>query len=142
MKEQYQKLFHLIEKANDDKSFKLEDVLREAVAFFDGIRMAYMKASKEEKEELLHMMNGLYRRLQETSKQIGEKVGMSEEGLKDYSENPNNFSPEQWKFLQESKNKLHGSVKALSKDLGVKSAKAATVARPKRSKVIRKRNWA
>jgi hypothetical protein len=141
MKEQYQKLFQLIGRVNDNKSFNLEEVLKESVAFFESIRIAYAKASKEEKHELMHMMNTLYSRLQETSKQFGEKIGMSDDKLKEYTENPNNFSPEQWQFLQSSKGQLHESVRKFN--TAVKERPAAVKARSSaKSKSIKRRNWA
>lgn len=142
MKERYEKLFELIGRANDTKAFDLEEVLKEAVVLFDSLRKEYPKASKEEKQELIEMMNRLYKHLQEMSKKVGEKTGLSEEEISNYSENPNNFSPEQWRTIQESKEKLTGSVQRFGATLRETAPKAAPKKAVPRAKGIKNREWA
>lgn len=142
MKEQYEKLFQLIDKANDIKSFNLEDVLKEAVVLFDALRKEYPKASKEEKQELIEMMNKLYKHLQEMSKKMSEKTGMSEEEVASYSENPSNFSPEQWRIVQESKEKLTSSVQRFGSTLRETMPKKEPIKAASKVRTPKRREWA
>ncbi len=141
MEEQYHKLLDLIKKANGDKSFKLEDLLKEVIIFFDNIRGTYVSAPKEEKQELMKMMNQLYTHLQTISKQVSEKSGMTEADLKAYTEDSSNFSEEQWRFLQQSKEKLQTSVKQFSASLRERPG-VPQVPKRKRTPKIKKRDWA
>ncbi len=112
--DKYKKLLGMLEQAADSKEFTLEDILKEAVIFFEILRKEFKAASKEEKEEMAQMMTHLHSRLQEIAERTAKASGMTEEELSAYSEDPSNFSPEQWKLVQETKRELYDSAKKLS----------------------------
>ena len=117
IKEEYTKLMTLLNQTLDPEKFKLEDVLKEAVVFFDELRRVYPTAPKEEREEIMQMMQVLHSRLQEISKEVIEATGMSEEEVAEYSENPNNFSAEDWQLMQKTRGELTKSARRFSEAL-------------------------
>lgn len=120
MKEKFESLMRLLEQGKELKEVNLEEILKEAVQFFDDLRLSYPKASKEEKAEMLHMMRELHLKLQDISKQVAAKVGMTEEQLFVYSENPSNFPPEQWQLIRDTKQKLYESARKFSSSVEAK----------------------
>ncbi len=117
IKEEYKKLIKLLDQSLDPEKFKLEDVLQEAVVFFDELREVYPSAPKEERDEIMQMMQELHSRLQEVSKKVIEATGMSEDQVAEYSENPSNFSPEDWQLMQKTKGELYQSARKFSEAL-------------------------
>ncbi|NGX38524.1 MAG: hypothetical protein K1000chlam2_01698 [Chlamydiae bacterium] len=116
-KDEYKHLLELIEKTSDPQAVSLEEILKEAVLFFETLRKEFPKAPKEEREEMIQMMTHLHAKLQETTKATAEAAGMSEDELSAFSENPSNFTPEQWQEVQSTKRQLYDSARKFSSTL-------------------------
>lgn len=117
IKEEYKKLLEMIEMSEDPTKISLEEILKEAVVFFEALRKEFPKAPKEEREEMIQMMTHLHSRLQEVSTKAAEASGMSEDDLTAYAENPSNFTPEQWQAVQETRRNLYDSARKFSSAL-------------------------
>lgn len=112
IKDKYQKLLHLIEKSIEEAS--LEDILKEAVQFFEELRREFPKADQDQRIEMVQMMNHLQELLKKVSKKVADQTGLTEDDLYALAENPSNFSPDQWQLVQETKKKLYDSVRKFS----------------------------
>jgi hypothetical protein len=89
------------------------------------------------------MMRHISEQLQMAAQNLSRKTGMNEEAVKGYAENPSNFSKEEWRFLQASKEQLHNSVRQFSAAMQKKKVAGAPVEPPKSKVRARKqRNWA
>lgn len=117
IKDEYNRLLQLIENATDFQKVSLEDILREAVVFFEVLRKEFPTAPKEEREEMIQMMTHLHNRLHEISKATAEASGMTEEELSAFAENPSNFTPEQWQIVQKTRRELYDSARKFSSAL-------------------------
>jgi hypothetical protein len=114
MKEEYKRLFDLFSMSREGKEVDLNEVLRESLVFFDQIKETFKDGTEEDKKEMMKVMNEMYQKLMSETKFLAEKSGMSEEELYHYTENPNNFDPEQWKTMQETKKKMFESGRQIS----------------------------
>lgn len=114
IKKEYKKLLAILEESAKLEKVSLEDILKEAVVFFEELRKTFPTASKDEREEMMQMMTHLHGELQRISKETAQKAGMSEDELSAYAENPSNFSPEQWQMVQGSKKQLYDSARKFS----------------------------
>ena len=133
-KDEYKRLLALIEKTSDPQAVSLEEILKEAVQFFETLRKEFPKAPKEEREEMIQMMTHLHSKLQETTKSTAEAAGMSEDELAAFSDNPSNFTPEQWQEVQGTKRQLYDSARKFSSSL---SEKRSTESKEIKKKPIR-----
>lgn len=115
LKDKYHKLIKLIDESIE--KVNLEDILKEAVHFFEELRREFPKADQEQRVEMIQMMNELHERLKKVSLKIAQETGMSEDDLYSLAENPSNFSPDQWQMVQETKKKLYDSVRKFSSSL-------------------------
>lgn len=138
-KEEYNRLLQMLENCLNMDKVNLEDILKESVVFFETLRQEFPKASKDERDEMIQMMNHLHNKLQEVSKKTAEKAGMSEEDLSAYAENPSNFTPEQWEVVQASKRQLYDSARKFSSDLEEKKRGQATEGEQPKKKPIKSR---
>ncbi len=123
IKDRFEKLMELIEESKDLQQVNLDPILMQAVQFFEELRQAYALANDHDRKELVLMMQSLYQKLQTVTKKVAEKAGMSEEELYTYSENPSNFSPDQWRMVQETKKKLFESVRQFSSQIDKEKSK-------------------
>lgn len=124
-KEEYEKLIRLIEERGN-----MEAILKEAVTFFEALRKTFPDASPEHKQEIIQMMSHLKAKLAEIAKKTAEEAGMSQEDLTAYAENPNNFTPDQWRMVQESKRKLYDTARKFSSDVAQKKKERSKGAEP------------
>ena len=123
IKKEYERLLQLLNRAVGDQSVPLEDILKEAVVFFEVLRKEFPAAQKEEREEMVQMMTDLHERLQQISKLTARASGMTEDELAAYSENPSNFTPEQWQLVQSTKRQLYDSARKFSASVEEKEGK-------------------
>lgn len=113
LKDNFEKLYDLLSRSTEDKSLDLNEVLKESVLFFNHLKENLLLAPPEERKEMVHMMQKLYAKLQEVYKIVAQRAGMTEEELYLYSENPSNFSPDQWGLIQDTKKELFDATRQL-----------------------------
>jgi hypothetical protein len=138
-KREYEKLLALLEQSADAEKVSLEEILKEAVLFFESLRKEFPSAPKEEREEMIQMMSHLHAKLQEISKSTAEASGMSEDELAVFAENPSNFTPEQWREVQQTKRKLYDSARQFSSDLEEKKRKGGQLPKEEAKKPVKPR---
>lgn len=117
LKDEYKRLMNLFAQGAEGQPINLEEVFKQSLAFFDHLNVQLQKGSAEEKKEALMMMSEMYTQMMQETKKICEKTGMSEEQLASYSENPSNFSPEQWNAIQEARQKMLSTGQSLAKSV-------------------------
>ncbi len=98
------KLFH--EGAEGKQPINLEEIFRSSLEFFEHLKAQIQSGTPDEKKDALMMMAELYNQMMAETKRITERSGLSEEQLVSFAENPGNFSPEQWRAIQESRERI------------------------------------
>lgn len=106
LKEEFNRLMNLFAQGAEGQAVNLDEVFKQSLVFFDHLNAQLQKGTDEEKKEAFLMMSEMYTQMMQQTKKISEKTGMSEEQLARYSENPSNFSPEQWAGIQEARRKM------------------------------------
>jgi hypothetical protein len=107
-------------------------LFKEAVTFFEHLNEQLKNGSYDEKHEALVMMNDLHKEMQTQTQRICQQTGLTEQQLTAYADNPDNFTPEQWRSLEETKQKM-AKASALTQPPSPLSRKGATPAKPKGS---------
>jgi len=114
MEEEFNKLLQSITAAQQNKS-NIDDTVKIVMDFFMHLKMKMESASPEERTQMVKQMSDMYQKLTDTLKNVGERTGMTEQELLAFAENPNNFTPEQWRTMQESKRALIEFNRAVSR---------------------------
>lgn len=143
LRDDYNRLMKLFQEGAEGKKIDLDEVFKQSIEFFQHLKGQIEKGSPEEKKEAMAMMAEMYNQMMAETKKITQQSGFSEEQLLAYAENPNNFSPEQWKQIQESKQKISEAGQDLSKviqDLA-KGALPPKGKEEKKGKTSKKSQW-
>lgn len=106
LREEFDRVMALFAKCSEGEIVGVEDVFKQSLAFFEHVNEQLKEGGPEEKKDALIMMGEMYRRLMETSKKLSQDTGLNEDQLAAISDNPDNFSPEQWKSVQAAKDKM------------------------------------
>lgn len=112
-----QRLMAFFRSIEEGKAVNLHEVVREYLAFFEELKERLKSAGPEEKKQLFFLMNEMYTKMLAESQKIAQRSGLTEEQLLQLSENPNNFSQEQWQLLQETKKNLSTVSKEIAKNV-------------------------
>ena len=127
MKEEFKKLMLLFDRYQKGEKIDLNELLQLSTSFFANLKDEFMKADEEEKKEIMVMVNQMHAVLQAQSKRAGEMTGMTSEELNAFVKNPNNFSPEQWRMMEDTREKIFSSGKDISKHLKAMQKKNSPV---------------
>jgi len=114
LKDEFNRLMQIFHEGAEGKQINLDEVFRQSIEFFQHLKVQIEKGTPEEKKEAMMMMSQMYTRMMEETKKITERSGLSEEQLLNYAENPSNFTPEQWRQIQESKERISEAGKNLA----------------------------
>lgn len=115
LKDDFNRLLKLFHEGAEGKLSNLEEVFSQSLEFFKHLKEQMQKGTPEEKQEAIKMMAELYGQMMAETKKITEKSGLTEDQLLNFAENPANFTPEQWKAIQDSKQKISEAGQDLSK---------------------------
>ncbi len=113
LKTEFDRIMSLFAACVEGKTVGVEEVFKQALDFFEKVTEVLREGDPAHKKQALEMMSEMYQRMVETSQRLAKDTGLSEEQLAKLSENPMNFSPEQWKAMQASKERMA----CLTKDL-------------------------
>lgn len=117
MEEEFSRLMKLFQEAAEGKEVNLEELFKEALNFFVSIKECMTKGTPEEKQAGLQMVTRMHQEMTKASKRIAEKAGMTEEQLSAFSENPSNFTKEQWALLQKSREEIRKTGSQVEKEV-------------------------
>jgi hypothetical protein len=115
LKDEYNRLIQLFRDGAEGKPINLAEVFSQSLEFFQHLKEQMQEGGPEEKKEAMAMMTELYQQMMTETRKITEKSGLTEEQLMAYAENPANFSADQWRQIQDSKQKIAQAGQDLSK---------------------------
>ncbi len=134
MDKEFQRLLDLFSLSQEGKHVDVNEVLKEAVVFFDHLKDVFKTGSDEDKKEMVGVMNTMYSKLLAESDSLVARSGLTQEQMEQYCENPQNFSKEQWEMIGEARKKMLDSGFEISRYLqGKGDAPSKNKDAPKRS---------
>jgi len=90
-------------------------LLRQAFSLCEKIKELLKTADQEQKQSLNKTMKDLKAFLAQEISLLSKKMGLSEDELARYNENPENFTKEQWMVMQAIKKKFSSQTKEIRK---------------------------
>ena len=81
-------------------------VLQEVVNLFDRIKVMLPTTNIEERAKVFTAIAEMHEFLQNETKRLASKSGLTEVQMVRFSENPDNFTKEQWDLISAVKNKM------------------------------------
>jgi hypothetical protein len=94
---------------------EIAELLKQAFSLCEKIKDLLKTADQEQKQSLNKMMQDLKAFLAREVSSLSKKMGLSEDELARYNENPENFTKEQWMVMQAIKKKFSSQTKEIRK---------------------------
>jgi hypothetical protein len=128
------KIFEFFEMEPEEKALNFQSTVANAIRFSEKLQEVYKNGSQEEKEQIHDILDEMREKISQETKKLYESLGLTEEELVAYIDNPDNFSAEEWALLQDANKKLENSRKefAYRKQPQIKKSKG---------KLVSKKEW-
>src|SRR5690348_3517072 len=114
-KDRFDKMIKAIRQNEEGKPIDPKAIFHESLALFDELKEELKNASPEERQDMMRMIGEMYKEVLAETKKFCQQSGMSEEQLIAFTENPSNFTTEQWEAIQDSRMKIHKAGQSLIK---------------------------
>ena len=141
MHEEFRKIMAFFSLDPDQKIGELDNVFKNSIEFFDKFKHILENGTPEEKNEIMNEIMQLQEKLQQETEKMCSETGLSEEQLKEYAQNQDNFSNDEWESIQGAKKKLERQAEELSDILPTKKKAPAKDKKPKSSTGAKKKKW-
>ncbi|MCH9631174.1 MAG: hypothetical protein S4CHLAM37_11930 [Chlamydiia bacterium] len=135
MDNEFDKIMEFFSLNPEDKAVKLEDIFEDSIEFFNKFQYVLENGTEEEKAEILGKVMELQEKLQEETEKMCTDSGLSEEELKEFANDKENFTEEEWETIAQAKSKLDDQADQISKHLpGSEPGPAEVASAPKKKK--------
>lgn len=144
LKDDFDHIMNYFKQTAEGKDLNLQELCKESLGFFDKVRQTIEKGNDKEKEEALLIMSDMYQNLMGETKKLAANSGMTEEQLLAFAENPMNFSPDQWKMIQNTRSTMTDTSQSVAdylKTVQPDSEKPEKPESPKKPKRPSRDNW-
>jgi hypothetical protein len=115
IQEEFARLIFMYQQAAEGKGRSVEDLFAKTLDFIEHLKELLVTGDEEDKKAAQRMLNELHQHMKEHTESLCKGSGLTEEELMVNSDNAANFTPEQWKSLQEAKERLASAAKGLVK---------------------------
>ena len=148
MQDEFEKIMGFFDLSSEEKEGHLQEVFEDSIEYFERFKHVMLNGTKEEKKEAVKKVMMLKKKIEEETQHVCKKTGMTPEELTAFSNNPENFSQDQWNAIEGAKQRLEKGVDeikkiAKEKKRGVSKKEAApSLARQKARKSKKTpKNW-
>ncbi len=104
IQEEFSRLIFMYQQSMEGKGND-QELFQKSMEFLGHLKNELAFGDEESKAAAFRMMQELHQYMKEHAKRISQRLGITEEQLAADIENSTNFTPEQWKNIQESKEK-------------------------------------
>lgn len=140
MNDEFRKIMSFFSLDQSEKAEHLDEVFENSVNFFERFKEILESGTPEEKEAIMNQVVELQKKLQQETERMCHETGLSESELKDFAQDKENFSEEEWNSIQSARKKLEKQADALSEILPAKK-KDAHEGEKKPSTAPKKKKW-
>lgn len=114
MSQEFDKIMSFFNMSPEKKATSLRDVFAESIGFFDHFKYVLENGSPAEKRSMFDQVAQLKQKLQAETDKMREMTGLSEDELKAFALNHQNFSSEEWSVIQNAKTQLDSKAREIS----------------------------
>lgn len=115
-KDEYRKILLFLQRVHDKEPIDLKEMLKTYLHLFLLIRDSIENGTDTQKQESFLILSEFYNLVSEETNRLKNTTGLSDQEILMVGDNPNFFTPEQWKAIEEAKLKM-GKVGMELKDL-------------------------
>ena len=128
MQDEFDRIMAFFDLSAEEKEERLKEVFEDSVEYFERFKYVMLNGTPEEKKKSVERVMILKKKIEEETQRVCNKTGMTPEQLAAYSNNPENFTEDQWAVVEGAKKRLDSGVKEMKKVVQEKSSAKASSA--------------
>lgn len=140
MDNEFKKIMSFFSLDQSQKAEHLDEVFENSVHFFEKFKQILESGTTDEKEAIMNQVVELQKKLQQETERMCHETGLSESELKDFAQDKENFSEQEWNSIQSARQKLEKQADSLSEILPPKN-KEEREGEKKTSIAPKKKKW-
>ena len=117
MQDEFDRIISFFDLSPEEKDARLGEVFEDSVEYFERFKHIMKEGTPDQQKKAMERVVVLKKKIEEETKRVCEKTGMTPEQLMEYAEDPKNFSPEQWSAISSTKKKLESGLDDAKKDI-------------------------
>ena len=117
MQDEFDRIISFFDLSPEEKDARLGEVFEDSVEYFERFKHIMKEGTPDQQKKAMERVAVLKKKIEEETKRVCEKTGMTPEQLMEYAEDPKNFSPEQWSAISSTKKKLESGLDDAKKDI-------------------------
>ncbi|MCP5509232.1 MAG: hypothetical protein H7A39_02335 [Chlamydiales bacterium] len=137
--DEFEKIMKFFSMDQKERSSHFSEVFEKSAEFFEKFNHVMKEGSLEDKQRMIAELQELQRVVQEETEKLTNMTGMSEEELKAFAENKNNFTPEQWEMVQQTRSRIQKDTTEVSNLIQFNEPGSEQSHKPKKPKNIAKK---
>jgi len=114
MHEEFKKIMSFFSLSPEEKVKHLDDVFHNSIEFFEHFKKTLHSGTPEEKSAFMKEVMELQEKLKLETEKMCKETGLSEDELKEFSQQKENFSEEEWRSIQSAKQKFEEQAEELT----------------------------
>jgi len=103
LKQEFSELFEFFNVGEQPTMKNFEAMLEKAFKFSQKLQDKLLNGTEEEKKELQEFMQEMQKKVEAEKEKLFEKIGITENDIKDFLSSKENFSDAEWNAIQEVK---------------------------------------
>ncbi|NGX30337.1 MAG: hypothetical protein K940chlam4_01183 [Candidatus Anoxychlamydiales bacterium] len=106
LKQEFPEIFDFFELDDEARVEKFHEILSQIARFSEKIQDRILHGTEEDNRDLQDFLKEMQEKVENEKAKVFEKVGISEDQFKEFLNDKNNFSEEDWAAMQEMKTYL------------------------------------
>ncbi len=143
MEDEFDKLMGILSAETEEKEKRLDEIFARCTEFFDKYKYVLAQGTSKEKELIQQKMNMLREKLKEENERSQASLGISQNEIKEMSNDQKNFTSTQWELLQNAQARFFQE-KENSQKIELEEKKRREMdlkAKAKKRPITRKSGW-
>ena len=141
--DEFAKIMKFFSMSQEERAEHFPEVFEQSAEFFEKFNHIMKEGTLEEKQHMIAELQELQRVVQEETSKLTDMTGLSDEELKAFAENEKNFTPEQWKMIQNTRGRIEKDATEVSNLLKFNEEGSEGESSPKKPKKPskKKQDW-
>ncbi len=103
---EFDRLMEFFKLSSKERAEHFEEVFKNSAEFFEKLNYILKEGTPEEKQKIISELEDLQQVVQSETTKLIAQTGMSEEELREFADNPDNFTPEHWEMIQSTRSSI------------------------------------
>ncbi len=117
MKDEFDRIMEFFDLPPEEKEEHLAEVFAETAAYFERFKYTLIHGTPKERDEAIKRVGVLKQKIEEETKRLTEKTGLSEEELAKVSQDPSLYDQDQYEAIEKSKREISEGVQEIKEVL-------------------------